>query len=107
MKHFRMELHCPNGSLTPTLSKGRGRPESSIGDILSRTDHLEIVGDGGDGIAMRHPHLRVLFEALEERIRSVDGLKVGTAILTRVGFLDLTAEGVRNELRKCRLYLRR
>ena len=47
---------------------------------------------------MRHPDLRVLVEALEQRICGVDRLQIGTTILARVGLLNLTTQGVRNEL---------
>ena len=40
----------------------------------------------------------MLLEALEERIGSVDRLQIGTTILARVGFFNLTAKGVRDEL---------
>ena len=43
-------------------------------------DDVEAFRDGCDGVAMRHPYLRMLVEALEERIGGVDGLEVGTAV---------------------------
>ena len=91
MEHLGVELHGPNTLLLRT-------PEGSVLHILGRTYHLEIVGDGGDGVAMAHPHLRASVEALEERIVEVDGLEVGTTVLTAIGLLDLSAKAVRDEL---------
>ena len=67
-------------------------------DILGGGDAVESVGDGGDGVTMRHPHLRVLVEALEERVRSVDGLEVCTAIFARVGLFHTAAQRMADEL---------
>ena len=55
---------------------------------------MEAFGDGGDGVAVAHPHLRAQFEASEEGAVEVDGLKMGTTILTAVGLLDAPTEGV-------------
>ena len=40
----------------------------------------------------------MLFETLEQGVRGVDGLKIGTAILTGVCLLDLSAKCMRDEL---------
>ena len=78
MKHFRMELDGPDtlavGVWLLAFSKG------GVTDVLGRADDVEAFWDGCDGVAMRHPYLRMLVEALEERIGGVDGLEVGTAV---------------------------
>ena len=72
--------------------------ESGVLYVLGRTDYFEAVGDGGDGVTMRHPHLRVLVEALEERVRGVDGLEVCTAIFAGVGLFHTAAQRMADEL---------
>ena len=47
---------------------------------------------------MAHPHLRMLNEALEQRILGIDGLQMGATILTTSGLLYFSAQRVRNEL---------
>ena len=88
--YFRMELNSPKGSLTPALSEWRARPIGSLLHIVRRSNGFKTVGNGRNGVAMRHPYLRVLLKALEERIRSIYRLKVGTTILARVGLFHLT-----------------
>ena len=53
----------------------------------------------GDTVAVRHPHLRVLLKALEQRVRMVDVLQVLPAVLTRTGALYLAAVGITDQLR--------
>ena len=48
---------------------------------------------------MRHPHLRAFLKAFEEWIVKVDGLQMGTSVLTAVGLLHLATQGMRDELR--------
>ena len=90
MEHLRVELHSPY--------RLRSAGKSCIGYICRRTNHLEIRGDSGDGITMAHPYLRVLLKTLKEGVRRVHRLEISTAILTTVGLLNLSAEGVRDEL---------
>ena len=73
-------------------------PEGSILHVSGRTNHLEIAGDGGDGITMRHPYLRVLFETTEQGVGGVNRLEVGTSVLARISLFHLATEGVRDEL---------
>ena len=49
-------------------------PESGVLHVLGRTDHLEALGDGSNGVAVAHPYLRVLFKAFEERVAGVHRL---------------------------------
>ena len=85
-----MELHSPYRLL--------GRSISSKLDIGCRCDALVIFGDGCDGITMAHPYLRVLDKSVEQRILGIEVLKIGASVLTRVGCLNLSTVGVRNEL---------
>ncbi len=48
---------------------------------------------------MTHPYLRAFLETTEQGVVEVDGLQMGTPILTAVGLLHLAAKGVRDELR--------
>ena len=90
MIHLGMELYGPDGLC--------GRCKGGIHHISCRANHLESLWDGGDGVAMRHPHLRLLLEVLEQRIRGIDRLQVGTSVLTRVSLFDTPSQGVRDEL---------
>ena len=85
-----MELHCPHRLLC--------RSVSCILHVGCRSDALKVFGDGGDGVAVAHPHLRVLNEALEQRVLSVEVLEVGTSVLARVGCLHLSAASIRDVL---------
>ena len=85
MEHLGVELYGPDAS---------GTPESSIRHILGAADDLEIVGDAGDGIAMRHPYLRLLFEALEKGVRGIYRLEVGAPILAAVCLLHTASKGM-------------
>ena len=77
----------------------RGSPKGSVLYVLGRTDHFESTGDGSDGVAVRHPHLRVLVEILKERVRSIYRLQIGTSVFARIGLLDLATEGMTDKLR--------
>ena len=75
MKDFRMELHAPEG-LVSGLIRGvfhRGR----------RGDAPESGRQPGDGVAVAHPDLRPVVEALEKRILTVLDVEHGPAVLTR------------------------
>ena len=91
VEHLGVELHGPHR----LLGRGKGR----IGNICRRTNHFEVVGDGRDGVAMAHPHLRAFLESLEERIGEIDAFQMGAAILARVGLFHLATQRVRDELR--------
>ena len=65
MEHLGVELDGPNALCAP---------KGSVSNILGAADDLEAVGNGGDGIAVGHPYLRVLLEALEQRVLGVYGL---------------------------------
>ena len=90
MEHLGVELHGPQWVLL-----------AGIGSKLhvgGRGDNLAIVGDGSDGVAMAHPHLRVRLETLEERVGGIKRLQVGPSILTGVGTFHLSTIGVGDEL---------
>ena len=57
MKHFGVELHAPH-FLAFDLISGNG-------NLIGRSDSLEIIGNGRNGIAVRHPHLRIFPHILE------------------------------------------
>ena len=47
---------------------------------------------------MTHPYLRVLLEAFKQWIRRIYRLQMGTAVFTAVGFLNLAAQSMADEL---------
>ena len=47
---------------------------------------------------MTHPDLRTLLKALEKRIVEINGFEVSTSVLTGIGLLHLTTEGMGDEL---------
>ena len=47
---------------------------------------------------MAHPHLRLVFEATEQWVGSVNVLKMGTSVLPRLGALHLSAVCIGYEL---------
>lgn len=59
---------------------------------------MEVDGDGGDGVAMAHPHLRAFVETFEDSRRGVDGLEVGASVLACSCLLNLTTTRVGDEL---------
>ena len=90
VEHLGMELHGPYGQIF-----------GGIGGelhVVGRGYHLVALGQGGDGVAMAHPHLRLGLEAFEERVVSVEVFQAGAAVLAGVGFLHLSALAVRDEL---------
>ena len=91
VENLRMELDGPKRGFIAGVS--------SILNIGGRSDHMAVIGNGGNGIAMAHPHLRIILKSLEQRIAGIKHSEVGTAILTAVGLLDLSAVAVRYELR--------
>ena len=90
VEHLGVELHAPDGF-------GVG----GIGCVL----HLfgagygvEAFGQSRDGVAVAHPHLAVLLEAVEERVVEVDGREVGAPVFAAAGGLHLAAQRVTHEL---------
>ena len=59
---------------------------------------MAVGGDGCDGVAMAHPHLRVWFETLEERVAGIDGGEFCPSIFPGVGLLHPSPIGICNEL---------
>ena len=66
--------------------------------LVGRSDNAEVVRDSRDGIAVAHPHLRILAHVLEEHVALVEGAEVGTSVFARTGRLNLTAVAVGDEL---------
>ena len=91
-----MELHGKDP--LPFPPRGRGSIKGGILHVLRGADYLEALGDGCDGVAVAHPHLRLLLESLEERVGGVYGLQVGAAVFAAVGLLHLAAERMADEL---------
>ena len=85
-----MELHSPYWLL--------GRCIGSKLNVGCRGDALVVLGNSCDGVAVAHPHLRVLYKSLEQRVLCVEVLQIGTSVLTGVGSLNLSAIGVADEL---------
>ena len=90
VEHLGVELHGPDG-----LLRGGIGGEAHVG---RRGDALAVRGDGRDGVAMAHPHLRLGLETLEEGIAGLEVLQVGAAILATVGGLHLTPIGMGDKL---------
>ena len=95
VEHLGMEL---NGKYPTRTPRGGGAPEGGILHILRAADNLEAVGNLSDGVTMTHPYLRVLVKTMKQRICCVYRLKIGTTILTAVGFLHLAAQGMADVL---------
>ena len=91
MEGFRMELHAP-GLLTIDLICG-------ILHLGGRCDAFEIGREGGDGVAVAHPHLRVVRNALEKGIIVVEAGKIGPAVFTESGRFNLATVGLCHILR--------
>ena len=90
MEHFGMELYAPHlfalGLVGGNLH------------LVGRSDDAEVVGDGRNGVAVAHPHLRILAHALEKHVVLIKGTEMGAAIFACAGRLHLSAVGVGNEL---------
>ena len=65
VEHLGVELHGPEG----VARAGVG----GEAHIVGAGDDVAVLRNGGDGVAMAHPHLRVGFKVLEEGIGEVDG----------------------------------
>ena len=82
-----MELHGPYG----LLARGGGDIIGGVLHGIGGGDDLCAMGEVGDGVAVAHPHLRVVVEAVEEGIVLADGDEVLTPVLTGACALHLAA----------------
>ena len=64
---------------------------AGIADVLGGADGAVAVGQLLDGVAMAHPHLRVLRYALHEGVGGVDEREVGAAVLAGLALLHAAA----------------
>ena len=90
MEHLGVELHAPQ-PLALSLIGG-------VDDLFGRGDGAEALGEGGDGVAVAHPYLRVVGKALEERVLMVEGAKVRPPVLAALGTFHASAVSVRHVL---------
>ena len=91
MEHFGMELHAPNLLILGGVC--------GVFYGFGGCDALKILGDCRNGVAVAHPHLRIVVKSLKQRILLVDELQILTAIFAAAGGLHVAAQCVRNELR--------
>ena len=91
VEHFGVELHAPN----LLVFGGVGSVFYGFGGCNA----LKIVGNCRNGVAVAHPHLRIVVKSLKQRIFLVDELQILTAIFAAAGGLHVAAQCVRNELR--------
>ena len=90
VEHLGVELHAPQ-LLAFSLIGG-------VDDLFCRGDGAEALGEGGDGVAVAHPYLRVVGKALEERVLMVEGAKVRPPVLAALGAFHASAVSVRHVL---------
>ena len=90
MEHFGMELYAPHIFALGLIG--------SDFHLVGRSDDAEVIGDSRDGIAVAHPHLRILAHVLEEHVALVEGAEVGTSVFACTSRFNLTAVAVRDEL---------
>lgn len=90
-----MELYGPHG----LLSLRCGDVVGSIFHGLGGGDGLGTGREVGDGVAVAHPHLRVVVEAVEERVVLADGDELLAPVFAGVGALYLSAADVGDVLR--------
>ena len=91
MEHLGMELHAPH-LLALHLVGGDGH-------LVRRGDDAEVVRDGGDGVAVAHPHLRVFAHALQQGIVVLEAAQIRTSVLAAAGGFHLAPVGIGDELR--------
>ena len=90
MVDFGVELYAPGLFATYLIGCDR--------NLVGRGNRGERVGDGGDGVAVAHPHLRSYGDVLEQRIGCVDLGQMGAAVFARGRRLDAASGGVGDEL---------
>ena len=90
MEHLWVELYRPDGLLSGC--------KGCIHHISCGTDYLKTVRNGRNGITMAHPHLRMLFKPLEERVGRIHCLQICTTILAGIGLLHLSSQCMGDEL---------
>ena len=88
--HLRMILHRPN----PFVRVGVCR----ILYLFGRCYGMKAFRQLSDGITMTHPHLRILFKALEQWVRGLKLRQMGTPILTATCWLHLTSIAISHQL---------
>ena len=84
MEHFGMELHAPDGFVV-----------GGVGCVLHffrRGDGVEALWQSGNRVAMAHPYLAVLVEALEECVAEVDRGEVSAAVLAAASGFHLATK---------------
>ena len=86
-----MKLNAPNRLVVSLIS--------GISYIFGRSNRAPSLGQGGDGVAVAHPYLRIGREALEEPVAMLYKGEVGTPLLTAAGGLHVAAVGVAHILR--------
>jgi len=68
--------------------------KGGIPHVGRRADDTIVCGDGRDGVAMTHPHLRVGFKTSEQRVAGLILAQVGTPILASAGRFYLAPVGI-------------
>ena len=79
------------GTVGVSSLTGIGDIICSIMDSLGRCHHMSALRHTSDAVAMRHPHLRIVVEATEQRALLVDKLKILTSVFASASTLDLAA----------------
>ena len=91
MIHLGVELHAPELLAFCLVSRN--------GHFVSRSDGTEALRDSCDGVAVAHPHLRIVTHVLEKRIALLEAGQVGTTVLASTCRLDASATDISHVLR--------
>ena len=91
MIDFRVELHAPH-LFALHLIGGHSH-------LVRRGDDAESGGNGRDGVAVAHPHLRMFANTLQQRIVVLEASQIGPAVLAGAGRLHASPVGIGDELR--------
>ncbi len=88
---FGVELHSPSLFAIDLVCRAS--------NFVGRGDDAEIAGNGSDGVAVAHPHLRIVGQAGEQRVGFVDFGQSRPSVFSCAGRLDISATGIGDELR--------
>ena len=91
VKYLGVELHAPR-LLALHLVGGNFH-------LVGRCNDFESCGNGSDGVAVAHPHLRAGAHAMKQQVIRIKRAEVRPPVLTAPGRLYLAAVGIGHELR--------
>ena len=91
MVDFRMELHTPHTLLL--IGK------SGVLHVGCRSRNMIAIGNGRDGVAMTHPHLRTFVKAFKHSALRIDVFEIGSSVFASASLFHTTALAEGDELR--------